>query len=331
MIEVKGLIKQYGNHRAVDNLNFTIGENLVFGFLGPNGAGKSTTMNMITGCLSPTDGEVLINGHSMFDEPDEAKKYIGYLPEIPPVYEDMTPFEYLKFVGEAKKIPKLQMKEKIESVMEETSIEEMRNRLIKNLSKGYRQRVGIAQAILGEPPIIILDEPTVGLDPGQIIEIRELIKKLRKKHTVILSSHILSEISAVCDHIMIISNGKLVAMDTAENLVGSNDKEKHLAIEIKGDREKAFSVLSDIDGLYDIKNQDSGNAVFSAKFVSENDPREQIFYRCSENFLPIISMNIKKSSLEEIFLSLVAGDTVNKENEKDSNDTADSDKKDGEN
>lgn len=331
MIEVKGLIKQYGNHRAVDNLNFTIGENLVFGFLGPNGAGKSTTMNMITGCLSPTDGEVLINGHSMFDEPDEAKKYIGYLPEIPPLYEDMTPFEYLKFVGEAKKIPKLQIKEKIESVMEETSIEVMRNRLIKNLSKGYRQRVGIAQAILGEPPIIILDEPTVGLDPGQIIEIRELIKKLGKKHTVILSSHILSEISAVCDHIMIISNGKLVAMDTAENLVGSNDKEKHLAIEIKGDREKAFSVLSDIDGLYDIKNQDSENAMFSAKFVSENDPREQIFYRCSENFLPIISMNIKKSSLEEIFLSLVAGNTVNKENENDSNDTADSDKKDGEN
>jgi ABC-2 type transport system ATP-binding protein len=331
LIEVKGLIKQYGNHRAVDNLNFTIGENLVFGFLGPNGAGKSTTMNMITGCLSPTDGEVLINGHSMFDEPDEAKKYIGYLPEIPPLYEDMTPFEYLKFVGEAKKIPKLQIKEKIESVMEETSIEVMRNRLIKNLSKGYRQRVGIAQAILGEPPIIILDEPTVGLDPGQIIEIRELIKKLGKKHTVILSSHILSEISAVCDHIMIISNGKLVAMDTAENLVGSNDKEKHLAIEIKGDREKAFSVLSDIDGLYDIKNQDSENAMFSAKFVSENDPREQIFYRCSENFLPIISMNIKKSSLEEIFLSLVAGNTVNKENENDSNDTADSDKKDGEN
>lgn len=331
MIEVKGLIKQYGNHRAVDNLSFTIGENLVFGFLGPNGAGKSTTMNMITGCLSPTDGEVLINGHSMFNEPDEAKKYIGYLPEIPPVYDDMTPFEYLKFVGEAKKMPKAQLKEKIEAVMEETSITVMRSRLIKNLSKGYRQRVGIAQAILGEPPIIILDEPTVGLDPKQIIEIRELIKKLGKTHTVILSSHILSEISAVCDHIMIISNGKLVAMDTAENLVGSNDSEKHLAIEIKGDKAKALSVLSEVNGLYNIKEEDGENAVFSAKFISDNDPREQIFYKCSENQLPVISMSIKKSSLEEIFLSLVADnlDTQRTDVVEDSKD--DSDKKDGEN
>jgi len=306
LIEVKGLVKQYGNHRAVDNLSFTIGENIVFGFLGPNGAGKSTTMNMITGCLSPTEGEVLINGRSMFTEPEEAKKYIGYLPEIPPVYEDMTPFEYLRFVGEAKKMPKNSLKEKIEAVMEETSITAMRNRLIKNLSKGYRQRVGIAQAILGEPPIIILDEPTVGLDPGQIIEIRELIKKLGKSHTVILSSHILSEISAVCDHIMIISQGKLVAMDTAENLIGSKDHEKRISIEVKGGRDKAFSALSQVEGLYDLTADEGEKTVFTARFSSDNDPRERIFYKCSESDIPIIDMEIRKSSLEEIFLSLVA-------------------------
>ena len=213
MIEVRNLVKRYGNHTAVDHLSFTVEKGQIYGFLGPNGAGKSTTMNIMTGYLGATEGEVLINGHNILEEPEKAKQSIGYLPEIPPLYTDMKVGEYLKFVAELKKIERDKQKREIEKVLEMTKLQDVQNRLIRNLSKGYRQRVGLAQAIIGFPDIIILDEPTVGLDPKQIIEIRELIKELAKEHTVILSSHILAEISAVCDHIMIISNGKLVASD----------------------------------------------------------------------------------------------------------------------
>ena len=218
MIEVKNLVKKYGSHLAVDHLNFTVDTGQIYGFLGPNGAGKSTTMNIMTGYLGATEGEVLINGHNILEEPEAAKKCIGYLPEMPPLYTDMKVNEYLKFVAELKKIPKPERQEQIEKVMLMVKIMDVQDRLIKNLSKGYRQRVGLAQAILGYPEVIILDEPTVGLDPKQIIEIRDLIKSLKKKHTVILSSHILSEVSAVCDYVLIISHGKLVASDTPENL-----------------------------------------------------------------------------------------------------------------
>ena len=218
MIEVKNLTKRYGKHLAVDDLSFTVEKGQIYGFLGPNGAGKSTTMNIMTGYLGATSGEILINGHDILREPQEAKKCIGYLPEQPPLYMEMTVWEYLNFAAELKKIPKDEVKKQIEKVAKLTRLEEVQNRLIHNLSKGYKQRVGLAQAILGFPEIIILDEPTVGLDPKQIIEIRELIRTLAKNHTVILSSHILAEVREVCDYIMIIAKGKLVASDTPENL-----------------------------------------------------------------------------------------------------------------
>ena len=218
MIEVKDLVKSYGGHMAVDHLSFTVRDGQIYGFLGPNGAGKSTTMNIMTGYLGATSGEVLINGHNILEEPEAAKSGIGYLPEIPPLYTDMTVREYLDFAASLKKIPRASRAEAVAEVMELVKVADVSGRLIKNLSKGYRQRVGMAQAILGKPQVIILDEPTVGLDPKQIIEIRDMIRGLGKKHTVILSSHILSEVSAVCDHILIINRGKLIASDTPENL-----------------------------------------------------------------------------------------------------------------
>lgn len=218
MIEVKHLCRKYGEHRAVDDLSFTIENGYVYGFLGPNGAGKSTTMNMITGCLAATSGQILIDGYDIFEDAQEAKKRIGYLPEIPPLYQDMTVREFLNFVAKAKGVPKQALDEQLFSVVSLAGLEEVEERLIKNLSKGYKQRVGIAQALLANPEIIILDEPTVGLDPKQIIEVRDLIRELGKDHTVILSSHILSEVRSVCDQILIISKGKLVANDTPENL-----------------------------------------------------------------------------------------------------------------
>ena len=218
MIEVKHLTKRYGNHTAVSNLSFTIQKGQIYGFLGPNGAGKSTTMNIMTGCLAATAGEVKVGGYDIFEEAEKAKKLIGYLPELPPLYLDRTPREYLRFVAEAKGVPAKKVPEQLDHVMNVTQIKDVADRMIKNLSKGYKQRVGIAQALLGDPEVIILDEPTVGLDPAQIIEIRELIKELGKEHTVILSSHILSEVQAVCQTVMIISKGKLVACDTPDNL-----------------------------------------------------------------------------------------------------------------
>ncbi len=308
MIEVSGLTKKYGSNTVVDNLSFTIGENCVFGFLGPNGAGKSTTMNMITGCLAPTEGTIKINGYDMSEDSEKARQFIGYLPEIPPVYEEMTPFEYLMFVGEAKKIPKKDIKDNVYNVMEKTGIKKMENRLIKNLSKGYRQRVGIAQAILGNPQIVILDEPTVGLDPEQIIEIRDLIKEIGKTATVIISSHILTEISAVCDNILIISQGKLVAKDTTENLVGAKDGQKHIAMEIMGDKDNILAAISNIEGIIKIvplDTTDDGITNLEIIFDEALDPRAAIFNALSKENMPIISSYIKKNTLEEIFLDIV--------------------------
>ena len=235
MIRVSHLSKRYGDHTAVSDISFHIEKGVIYGFLGPNGAGKSTTMNILTGCLSATAGEVMILGHNIEEEPLKAKQHIGYLPEIPPVYMDMTPREYLLFVLEAKNVPKKDRAMQLASAMEKTGVTPMQHRLIRNLSKGYRQRVGIAQALLGDPEIIILDEPTVGLDPKQIIEIRELIRELGKSHTVILSSHILSEVQSVCDKVLIISGGRLLAVDTAEN-----------------GREGADRFLSSPEGTYDL-------------------------------------------------------------------------------
>lgn len=252
MIEVRDLVKRYGKHVAVDHLNFRVKKGQIYGFLGPNGAGKSTTMNMLTGYLAATEGKILIDGHDVSEEPMEARRRIGYLPEVPPLYLDMTPYEYLQFVAELKGLPKEKWQDMIDKAMEQTQIEDMQERLIRHLSKGYRQRVGLAQALLGDPEVLILDEPMVGLDPKQIIEIRELIRSLGKKHTVILSSHILSEITSICDHVMIISHGKLVASDTPENLGRYMKNSDIMELQIRGSREacdRARELLKKIKGL----------------------------------------------------------------------------------
>lgn len=310
MIEVKHLTKRYGNHVAVNDLNFTIDKGKVYGFLGPNGAGKSTTMNIITGCLGATEGEVLIDGHSITEEPMQAKRLIGYLPEQPPVYMDMTPAEYLDFVARAKGIPAKERAQQIETVTEKTRIQDVRNRLIRNLSKGYRQRVGIAQALLGRPEIIILDEPTVGLDPAQIIEIRELIRELGKEHTLVLSSHILSEVQAVCDAIMIISKGRLVASDTSENLTALFAGTVTLNLDVRATDDAARKVLDTVPGIEDmaLSAGEPGITHVQLKPEEDQDIRETLFFAFAKAGLPILSMMQNHASLEDVFLELTQDD-----------------------
>lgn len=315
MIEVKNLVKKYGNHVAVNNLSFTVEDGQVYGFLGPNGAGKSTTMNMIIGYLSATEGEIIINGHNIFDEPEEAKKCIGYLPEIPPVYVDMTVAEYLKFAADLKKIPKKERVKMIKEAMEMTNIVDVQGRLIKHLSKGYRQRVGLAQAILGFPEIIILDEPTVGLDPKQIIEIRDLIRKLSENHTIILSSHIMQEISAVCDKILIINKGELVAEGTPEELAEMATGSQEVSLRIKGKKEEVDKVLRNVKYLHRMEYKESDEAGTTDVVVyadKERDVREHLFRAFAKNELPILKMNAFVKSLEEIFLEVTDGNVKEK-------------------
>ena len=306
MIEVKNLTKCYGKHLAVDNLSFTVEKGQIYGFLGPNGAGKSTTMNIMTGYLGATKGEVLIDGHDILKEPEEAKRCIGYLPEQPPLYLEMTVMEYLRFAAELKKIPKEDMEIQIEKAMRLTRLSDVRGRLISNLSKGYKQRVGLAQAILGFPEIIILDEPTVGLDPKQIIEIRELIRKLAKEHTVILSSHILAEIREVCDYILIIARGKLVASDTPENLENSMSGTGHIEIEVRREQKEVERVLDRIDQVkrveYTLLEDGTVRAQIEAK--GSGDIRERIFHAFADQKMPLLTMKLNKSTQEEIFLEL---------------------------
>jgi len=307
MIEVTNLTKKYGDHVAVDHLSFRVEKGQIYGFLGPNGAGKSTTMNMMTGYLAPTDGTITINGKDIAKESEAAKKSIGYLPEIPPLYVDMTVEEYLKFVAELKKVPRAERKSQVEEVMEMTHITDMRKRLIKNLSKGYKQRVGISQAILGSPDVIILDEPTVGLDPKQIIEIRDLIRELGKNYTVILSSHILSEISEVCDQIMIIAHGNLVACDTPEGLQKLMKGSAELELLVKGDREVVCATLQNISGVEELvcEESNSGDCAQVKVISADNvDIREEVFYCLANAKLPILSMQYTEKSLEDIFLEL---------------------------
>lgn len=319
MIEVKNLVKDYGGHVAVDHLNFAVEDGLIYGFLGPNGAGKSTTMNMMTGYLGATEGEIIIEGNNILEEPKKAKQCIGYLPEIPPLYVDMTVTEYLEFAAALKDIPRKERKAEIERAVEVTKLTDVSHRLIRNLSKGYKQRVGLAQAILGMPPVIILDEPTVGLDPKQIIEIRDLIKELGKQHTVILSSHILSEVQAVCDRIMIISHGRLVASDTPENLekmAGTYGME----LTVRTDETTAAEILAKTDAadwIRDIvirQNEETGETAVSFQFDNdgsyEQDIRETIFFAFAEERVPILAMKEKKMSLEDVFLELT-GDKKN--------------------
>ena len=294
MIEISNLVKKYGDHVAVDNLSLTIEPGKIYGLLGPNGAGKSTTMNILTGYIGATSGTVKINGYDILDQPEEAKKCVGYLPELPPLYMDMTVAEYLKFVAELKKIEKKKRKEMINDAMEMTGVFDVSERLIKNLSKGYRQRVGFAQAVLGYPQIIILDEPTVGLDPKQIIEIRELIKKLGENHTVILSSHILTEISAVCDHVFIISKGKLVASDATENLINLMSTEQNIDIIAKCDEAVARQVIENVSDVKEVKfeqPEEDDTVKFVVRTQKGCDIREGLFKAFCDRNITLLEMH----------------------------------------
>lgn len=309
MIEISHLTKKYGTHVAVDDLNLTIEPGRIYGFLGPNGAGKSTTMNMITGYLGATEGIIKINGFDILAQPEDAKKCIGYLPELPPLYMDMTVEEYLLFAAELKKIPKEKRKPYVEDAMVTTKITDMKGRLIKNLSKGYRQRVGLAQAVLGYPEVIILDEPTVGLDPKQIIEIRDLIQSLGKKHTVILSSHILSEVRAVCDYIFIISHGKLVASEETEELVERMSGGQVIELKLKAEEEKIKEVFADAEHITAVETKElpeDGVTEVTVTAEKNKDVREEIFHICAESDMPILEMINGGKSLEDIFLELTS-------------------------
>lgn len=307
VIEIDHLVKKYGNHVAVDDLSLTVEPGKIYGFLGPNGAGKSTTMNIITGYLGATSGTVKINGFDIFAQPEEAKKCVGYLPELPPLYMDMTVREYLDFVAELKKLEKSVRAKYVDEAMELTKISDVSHRLIRNLSKGYRQRVGFAQAVLGYPEVIILDEPTVGLDPKQIIEIRELIQELGKKHTVILSSHILTEISAVCDHVFIISKGKLVASDSTENLVKLMAGAQEVQLVVKGEPEEVQRVMlqiAEVEKCELLQPEEEKTTKMNIIAKKEADIREQVFHACVNNHFSILEMQTVTKSLEDVFLEL---------------------------
>ena len=315
MIEVKNLTKLYGAKRAVNDISFTIDSGEVVGFLGPNGAGKSTTMNIICGYLSSTSGTVTVNGIDILEDPIGAKKHIGYLPEIPPLYVDMTVNEYLEFAYELKGVRGTSKKKHIAEVTETVGIGHVRDRVIKNLSKGYKQRVGLAMALLGDPDVLILDEPTVGLDPIQIIEIRNVIKELGRRHTVVLSTHILSEVESICERVLVINNGSIVANDTPENLSTSISGEHKLTVRVAGPRDAVEGVLRSAEGVRaaSFAGEHEKNAV---DFVVETDPwfdvRKPLFYALAKAGFPILELRPQDMSLEDIFLELTHSDSANK-------------------
>ncbi len=312
MIEVKNLVKRYGDRDVVDHLSFTVGKGQIVGFLGPNGAGKSTTMNIITGYISPTEGEVTVNGYDIYDEPEKVKASIGYLPEQPPLYPDMKVGEYLNFVSNLKGVKSSDKEKTVRKVMRATKIQDVSERLIKHLSKGYKQRVGLAGAMIGDPEILILDEPTVGLDPKQILEIRNLIRELSKEHTILLSSHIMQEVSAVCNQIMIINQGKMILSDVPENIPGHIAQTNDLTFKAKGNKDLIKSIIEKIEHITYSKVLGTGEAeVYQIELSSpaEFDPREEIFYAFAEAKCPILEMNLKVPTLEEVFLRLTGEGT----------------------
>lgn len=313
MITVEHLTKRYGDFTAVSDLSFEIEEGHVYGFLGPNGAGKSTTMNIMTGCLSATEGRVRIDGHDIFEEPDRAKKLMGYLPEQPPLYMNETPLEYLRFVGEAKGVKGRELTRQIESVISQTRLEDIRNRLIANLSKGYRQRVGIAQALLGNPGVIILDEPTVGLDPIQIIEIRDLIRQLGQEHTVILSSHILSEVQTICEKVLIIAKGKLAAFDEPENLEKLLMASNNVSFIAEAETEEIDEILEGMEAVADwqVKKQENGSSRVDVniEFGDVSDVCRSLFFAFAQKGKALLELTSKKASLEDVFIELTESGT----------------------
>ena len=317
MIQVENLVKKYSDRPVVNNLTFTVDMGQIYGFLGPNGAGKSTTMNIMTGYIAASSGTVIINGYDILKEPEKAKRCIGYLPEIPPLYTDMTVWEYLLFVAELKKVPKKERNSHVDKIIKMVHIEDVIGRLIRNLSKGYKQRVGLAQALIGDPEVLILDEPMVGLDPKQIIEMRELIKSLAKEHTIILSSHILSEVSAVCDHIMIISDGKLAASGSPQELQEMMRGRSELEVVVMGMKEQVEEIVKAIDGvisyeIYDADESDSVRILIHA--AEQEDMRKPLSLAMSGAGLPILSMNRIEKSLEDIFLELTNSETSSPDN-----------------
>lgn len=306
MIKVSRLTKIYGDRIAVNDISFELGEHKVIGFLGPNGAGKSTTMNMITGYIAPNSGSVVVDEISMMKFPQKAKKKIGYLPEMPPLYLDMTVEEYIAFVAELKQIPKNERAKEVDRVIGLAKIEGVRARIIRNLSKGYRQRVGIAQALVSDPDILILDEPTVGLDPKQIVEIRNLIRELGKNHTVILSTHILSEVEAVCDEIIIISRGKIVAQDSSENLVRLYNVNQEITLVLKTNATTAEKIMDMIPEIseYKLISEEKGLCKLKLTIDEKVDVREKIATICQKQGVMILELGIHEASLEEVYLSL---------------------------
>lgn len=319
MIEAKNLTKCYGKHKAVSNLSFTAQKGKVLGFLGPNGAGKSTTMNMLTGYISATEGDVLVNGISMLDDPENAKKSIGYLPEIPPVYPDMTVTEYLKFVARLKHVQKKEINSMLTDVMGKTQITDVKGRLIKHLSKGYRQRVGLAGALIGYPEVLILDEPTVGLDPKQIIEIRNLIRELSAEHTIILSSHILSEISEICDDLLIINKGKMVAAGSPEELAKKAGNDSRIEIGAECCNEKATQILNSIDGIgeYQLTHELDDVAYYEIKDNGDKELCSKIFFAFSNADTALVKLYKREKDLESVFLEMTSEQMVSESEQPD--------------
>ena len=312
MIEVRNLTKHYGDKRAVNDISFTVEDGEILGFLGPNGAGKSTTMNMLTGYISSTSGQALINGVDILEDPIKAKSYIGYLPELPPLYLDMTVKGYLNYIFDLKKC-KLPRRAHLNEVMSLTKVNDVQDRIIKNLSKGYKQRVGLAQALVGNPPVLILDEPTVGLDPKQILEIRTLIKKLGRNHTVILSSHILSEIQAVCDRIIIINHGVVAAHDTTDNLSRNVSTDHRIVARIEGPREEIVRALRNIPGIKYVKaDMEREPGVYEYELEAEpgNDIRRALFRIAADNNWPLLSARSAEMTLEDVFLKITMGEGI---------------------
>ncbi|MCI5817026.1 ATP-binding cassette domain-containing protein [Ruminococcus sp.] len=312
MIEVRNLTKRYGDKLAVNDISFTVEDGEILGFLGPNGAGKSTTMNMLTGYISSTSGQALINGVDILEDPIKAKENIGYLPELPPLYQDMTVKAYLNFVYDLKKC-KLPRKAHLRDVCDLCKVTDVQNRIIKHLSKGYRQRVGMAQALVGNPKVLILDEPTVGLDPKQILEIRTLIKKLGKNHTVILSSHILPEIQAVCDRIIIINKGVVVANDTTDNLSKNITTDHRLTLRVEGKKDEIIKALRNIEGIKYVRadmEREPGVFEYELEAAAGMDIRREVNRILRENDWPILMMRASDMTLEDIFLKITMGDAV---------------------
>lgn len=307
MIQVENLTKRYGQHLAVDSISFTVETGEILGFLGPNGAGKSTTMNILTGYISATEGQALINGIDILEQPEEAKKMIGYLPEFPPLYGDMTVSEYLDFVSDIKGITGADRKKNMEKIMDLVKIGDVRGRMIKNLSKGYKQRVGLAQSLLGNPEVLILDEPTVGLDPKQIIEIRNLIKDLGKDHTIILSSHILPEVSAVCERVIIINKGKIVASDTPDNLSRGLGNSSRLNLRIAGQEKSVLKAIQELHGIIHLESlgvREPGTVDVMVEADPNVDLRRPLFHAMARASYPILMMKSMDMTLEDIFLQV---------------------------